>query len=178
MPHVAISAVGHDRPGIVAAVTAVLMEKGCNLEDTSMTILRGQFAMMLVVDVPDGVGPVSLEAALGEVAEAFDLSVRARAVDDDSATAFTGNPWTVVVYGADRPGIVHRVTSALAARGANVVDLTTRVIGEAGQPSYAMVLEITIPEDVDASGVEAELAAAAAELGVECTAHPSDADVF
>ena len=178
MPHVAISAVGHDRPGIVAAVTAVLMEQGCNLEDTSMTILRGQFAMMLVVDVPDGVGPVSLEEALAPVAESFDLAVRARAVDDDTATAFTGAPWTVVVYGADRPGIVHRVTAALAARGANVVDLTTRVIGEGERPSYAMVLEITIPSGVDSDGVEAELAAVAAELGVECTAHPSDADVF
>ena len=178
MPHVAISAVGHDRPGIVAAVTAVLMDQGCNLEDTSMTILRGQFAMMLVVDVPDDVGPVSLEAALGPVAESFDLAVRARAVDDDAATAFTGAPWTVVVYGADRPGIVHRVTAALAARGANVVDLTTRVIGEEDRPSYAMVLEITIPSDVDSDGVEAELASVAAELGVECTAHPSDADVF
>lgn len=178
MPHVAISAVGHDRPGIVAAVTAVLMDQGCNLEDTSMTILRGQFAMMLVVDVPDGVGPVSLESALAEVAESYDLSVRARAVDDDAATAYTGSPWTVVVYGADRPGIVHRVTAALAARGANVVDLTTRVIGDSDNPSYAMVLEVTLPDGVDTDGVEAELAATAAELGVECTMHPSDADVF
>ena len=178
MPHVAISAVGHDRPGIVAAVTAVLMEQGCNLEDTSMSILRGQFAMMLVVDVPEGVGPVSLESALAGVAESFDLAVRARAVDDDAATAYTGSPWTVVVYGADRPGIVHRVTSALAARGANVVDLTTRVIGESDRPSYAMVLEITIPDGVDSGDVEAELAAVASDLGVECTAHPSDADVF
>ena len=178
MAHVAISAVGHDRPGIVAAVTAVLMEQGCNLEDTSMTILRGQFAMMLVVDVPDGVGPVSLEAALAGVAATFDLSVRARAVDDDAGTSFTGSPWTVVVYGADRPGIVHRVTAVLAARNANVVDLTTRVLGEGERQSYAMVLEITIPDDVDSEGVEADLAAAAAELGVECTVHPSDADVF
>jgi glycine cleavage system transcriptional repressor len=178
MPHVAISAVGHDRPGIVAGVTAVLMEQGCNLEDTSMTILRGQFAMMLVVDVPDGVGPVSLEAALADVADAFDLTVRARTVDDDAATTYTGAPWTVVVYGADRPGIVHRVCAALAARGGNVVDLTTRVIGESEHPSYAMVLEITIPDDVDSGSVEAELAAVATELGVECTAHPSDADVF
>ena len=178
MPHVAISAVGHDRPGIVAAVTAVLMEQGCNLEDTSMSILRGQFAMMLVVDVPEGVGPVSLESALTPVAEKFDLAVRARAVDDDATSAYTGSPWTVVVYGADRPGIVHRVTSALAERGANVVDLTTRVIGESDRPSYAMVLEITIPDGVDSGAVEAELAAVASELGVECTAHPSDADVF
>lgn len=178
MPHVAISAVGHDRPGIVAAVTGVLMEQGCNLEDTSMTILRGQFTMMLVVDAPEGVGPVSLESALAGVADSLDLTVRARSVDDDAATAYTGDPWTVVVYGADRPGIVHRVTTALAERGANVVDLTTRVIGGSERPSYAMVLEITLPAGTGAPVLEAELAAVATELGVECTAHPSDADVF
>ena len=54
MGHYAVSAVGADRPGIVAAVTGVFLENGCNLEDTSMTILRGHFAMMLVVAAPDG----------------------------------------------------------------------------------------------------------------------------
>ena len=48
MTHFAVTAVGADRPGIVAAVTGAFAEHGCNLEDSSMTILRGQFAMMLV----------------------------------------------------------------------------------------------------------------------------------
>lgn len=178
MPHVAISAVGHDRPGIVAAVTGVLMEQGCNLEDTSMTILRGQFAMMLVVDVPDGVGPVTLEDALRTVAQRLDLVVRARAVEEDTAAAVDGDPWTIVVYGADRPGIVHEVATALAERGVNVIDLTTRVIGGPDRPNYAMVLEVTVPSGVDGESVAGELAEVAKHLGVECTAHPSDADVF
>src|SRR5438094_166616 len=54
VPHFAVSAVGADRPGIVAAVTGAFLEHGCNLEDTSMTILRGHFAMMLVVAAPEG----------------------------------------------------------------------------------------------------------------------------
>ena len=64
MSHVAVTAVGADRPGIVAGVTKVLFDQGCNLEDTSMTILRGHFAMMLVVDVPAGVAAADLEAAV------------------------------------------------------------------------------------------------------------------
>ncbi len=64
MPHFAVSAVGVDRPGIVAAVTGVLVEQGCNLEDTSMSILRGHFAMMLLVAGPDGLTAEALEAAL------------------------------------------------------------------------------------------------------------------
>jgi predicted amino acid-binding ACT domain protein len=53
----AVSVFGRDRPGIVAAVTRVLADAGCNLEDTSMTILRGHFAMMLVISGGPGYLP-------------------------------------------------------------------------------------------------------------------------
>ncbi|MBV8983066.1 MAG: amino acid-binding protein, partial [Acidimicrobiia bacterium] len=75
MSHYAVSAVGADRPGIVAAVTGVFLEHGCNLEDTSMTILRGHFAMMLVVAAPDGLAQETLEEALAGPAADFDLVV-------------------------------------------------------------------------------------------------------
>jgi len=44
---------GKDRPGIIAKVSGLLFRKGCNLEDISMTLLEGQFAMMMTVCVPD-----------------------------------------------------------------------------------------------------------------------------
>jgi glycine cleavage system transcriptional repressor len=178
VPHVAISAIGLDQPGIVAAVTGVLMDQGCNLEDTSMTILRGQFAMMLVVDAPEGTGPVSIESALAAVGERFDLVVRARTVDESAIEPLEGAGWTVVVYGADRPGIVNRVASLLAGYGANVVDLTTRVMTETEPPSYAMVLEVVVPPEADTDEMTVALQAVATELDVECTAHPSDADIL
>src|SRR3954465_34967 len=83
MAHYAVSAVGADRPGIVAAVTGAFLEHGCNLEDTSMTILRGHFAMMLVVAAPDGLERTALESALAGPASAFELVVAVRAIDDD-----------------------------------------------------------------------------------------------
>ncbi|MBI4859899.1 MAG: hypothetical protein HY815_06505, partial [Candidatus Riflebacteria bacterium] len=49
---IALTAIGEDKPGIVAAVCRVLYETGGNLRDTSMTILSGEFAMILVVAVP------------------------------------------------------------------------------------------------------------------------------
>ncbi len=53
MPHFALSAIGRDRPGIVAAVTAVLLEHGVNVEDSQMAILAGHFSMTLVLALPD-----------------------------------------------------------------------------------------------------------------------------
>lgn len=173
--HLAVSAIGADRPGIVAAVTGVLVDHGCNLEDTTMSNLRGHFAMMLVVAAPAGTDADALEADITAATSGLGLIISVRPIDDAVAASPTGAPWTVSVYGADRPGIVHRVTSLLAAEGVNIVDLTTRVIGDDARPVYAMFLDVTVPEGAT---VADQLDALAAELGVSCTAHPVDADIF
>jgi glycine cleavage system transcriptional repressor len=178
MAHVAVSAIGTDQPGIVAGVTAVLVDQGCNLEDTSMSILRGHFAMMLVVAVPSGVTAESLERALAGVAENRGLVLLVRAIDDGVPEGVAGDLWTVSVHGADRPGIVHRVTKVLADAGVNVVDLTTRIVGDANRPVYVMFLDVVLPATVNANQLEAQLGVLAEELGVSCSVHPADADIL
>ena len=178
MAHLAISALGADRPGIVGAVTGVLVEQGCNLEDTSMSILRGHFAMMLVVAAPDHVGAATLEQALGAAAAQFDLVFAVRAIDDDVPSSPLGEPYALSVYGADRPGIVNRVAVALADLGVNVVDLATRMSGGIERPVYAMLLDVTVPPDVEVEAVEGRLDEVCADLGVEWSLHPADADVL
>ncbi len=177
MAHFAVTAVGADRPGIVAAVTGALAEHGCNLEDSSMTILRGQFAMMLVVDAPAGVGAGELQATLAAPASALDLVLTVRPASESLPTG-PDESWTVSVYGADHPGIVHGVTSLLAARSVNIVDLSTRVIGSPESPVYTMVLQVTLPPEGDPHQLQADLEAKAAELGVTCRLHPSEADIL
>ncbi len=175
MTHLAVSAIGADRPGIVAAVTKVLVDRGCNLEDASMSILRGHFAMMLVVDAPTATDPAALEHELSTATVALGLVVVVRAIDEATLAGADGEEWTVTLYGADRPGIVHRVSSTLAAAGANITDLATRVIGDPGQPVYAMFLDVIAPPG---TSLDAALAGVAEELGVSCTAHRADADIL
>ena len=178
MAHYAISAIGADRPGIVAAVTGALMQLGCNLEDTSMAILRGHFSMMLIVQVPPAVELGDIESALAAATSVLELIVVVRPIDEGVPSSPVGAAWTVSVYGADRPGIVHRVTALLADAGVNVVDLTTHVIGDPERPVYAMFLDVTVPAPVDAGELSARLAGLARELGVSCTAHPAEADIL
>ena len=59
----AITVIGHDRPGIIAETTAVLAGLGLNLEDSTMTLLRGHFAMMLVC--PGDAAAAAVEAGAG-----------------------------------------------------------------------------------------------------------------
>jgi glycine cleavage system transcriptional repressor len=170
---VAVTVIGNDRPGIVAGVTRVLYETGCNLEDVTSTILRGHFAMMLVVRPPEGTTAAALEGSLAATASELGLTVTARPVEDVHV-AVTAPTHMVSVYGADRPGIVYRVTQLLSDAGANITDLTSRVIGEERTPVYALMVEVTI-EDGD---VEARLAELKDELGVDITVHPIETDVL
>lgn len=176
MPRVAVTAIGADRPGIVAGVTGALADLGANLEDTSMSVLSGRFAMVLLVDVPAGVDDTAVRASMAPLARSLHLDIDVHAVEEPALSPVGGDRWSVTVYGADRPGIVHRVTTLLAERDANIVDLTTRVVGR--PPVYAMLLEVDLPPGVDGSACAAALDTLGVELGVECDMHPADADIL
>src|SRR5947209_6352787 len=98
--HVAVTAVGADRPGIAAAVTTVLFEHGGNIEDSRMAILGGHFSMMLIVALPEGADSRALERALDAPARALDLLVAVRPVAEVSPEHALGTPFVVTVYGA------------------------------------------------------------------------------
>lgn len=167
----AITVVGTDRPGIVATVARVLLERGCNLEDVSSTILCGHFSMMLVVTAPENVDPATVESDLAEAGRDLGLIVAVRPVPP--AAPDVPQPTHVVsVYGADRPGIVFKVAEALAAQGANITDLTSRVIGEDSTPVYALMLEVVFP--TGATEPKLDLG----EMDVEVSIHPVQADVL
>lgn len=178
MPTFAVTSVGQDRPGIVAAVTRQLLDAGCNLEDTAMTILRGQFAMVMVVDVPPGVTPADLEAALADRTRDLELVVSVREVHPAAGVVDVfGSRCTVVAYGPDHPGIVNHVAEALAARDVNIVDVATRVSGAAGA-LYSMVMEVVLPAGLDPEELERQLAETAVRDDLTIRVSPVDADLF
>ena len=138
VPRFSLSALGVDVPGIVAAVSGALGDQGCNLEDSTMTILQGHFAILLVVTAPDGTTTADLEGALEPAARQFDLLIVVRSLADrapsDDARPTSPSHSTIAVHGADRPGIVKAVAGALAEKGGNVVDLSTQIGRSFGSP--------------------------------------------
>lgn len=172
MALLAVTVIGNDRPGIVAAVTKALFEAGCNLEDVSSTILRGHFSMVMIVRSTEDA--TTLEEDLRTAARAMELVVTARPLAEASP-GFARPSHMVSVYGADQPGLVFRVADALQGLGANITDLTSRVIGEPDEPVYALLLEISLRDDVD---VTAALGSLMAELHVDVSVHPIEADLL
>ena len=182
MPRFALSALGVDVPGIVAAVSGALGDQGCNLEDSTMTILQGHFAILLVVTAPEGTTAADLEAALDHPANKFDLVIAVRPLEDrapgaDDDTTEPYESLTIAVHGADRPGIVKAVAGALAEHGGNVVDLSTQLIGAADRPVYVLTLSALVREGSSLE-VEEAVIRTAGELGVSCTVRREDADVL
>jgi glycine cleavage system transcriptional repressor len=174
----AVWTVGADRPGIVAAVTGVLFGMGCNLKDCSMTVLSTHFAMVMEVEGPDDLAPETLEAELARSEGCAGLSVDVRPARKGASTVVEGDPYIVSVYGSDHPGIVHRISTLLADNRVNITDVNTRVIGRNGEPVYAMLLEVTVPRNLDPTELDGALQATAAEVGVEASLDPADADVL
>jgi glycine cleavage system transcriptional repressor len=137
----ALSAIGRDRPGIVAAISRVLLDLGGNVEDSQMSILRGHFAVMLIVALPESVDSAELEGRLKKVREDLDLEAVAVSPVDELDS---GPPPTHVltVYGADHPGIVNSVSSELAERSVSITGLETRLTGAEDDRIYVMLMEI------------------------------------
>ncbi|MDX6210646.1 MAG: glycine cleavage system transcriptional repressor [Frankiales bacterium] len=172
MSLLAVTVIGVDRPGIIAAVTGALAEVGGNLEDSSMTILGGHFAMSLIVSVEAGEDAV--RAALEPVTGALGLAAFVGEVTLELGHTSTGSPYVVSVHGADRPGIVSRVMGVIASYGGNVSDLTTRLTGDL----YVVVADVEVPLEVDLDALRASLDGAAEELGVEVTVRAADPDLL
>jgi glycine cleavage system transcriptional repressor len=175
----AVSGIGLDRPGIIAAVAERLVAHGVNVTDSQMAILRGHFAMMLLVTGPDGLDEVVLAEELRETGRALGMeALTLREVTE--AAPGTGEPgWVVSVHGADHPGILAAVTRALADAGVNVCDLKPRLVGEAdGRPLYVMLMEVAPPEDLAEDDLRALLRAAAESQRVDVALQALEPDVL
>ena len=167
MAHLAVTVIGPDRPGIIADVTRALAGAGVNLEDSTMTLLRGHFAMMLICSGP------SLDEVDRAVAPlSGELVVTVREVGPDQPAAALGPSYLLSVHGADRPGIVSAITTVVAAAGGNITDLSTRLSGSL----YVLTAEVDLPRTVDVDDLRTALDATADHLGVDATLHPTETD--
>lgn len=170
-------AVGRDRPGIVAALTEVLLAHGLNVEDSQMTILGGHFTTMLIVGSTGRADVSAIEAELAAAGRRVGLELVQVAEVEQVKRQAAGSQAShvVTVYGADHPGIVHAVATALGDRDVNITDLNTRLV-QGDDPLYVMMLEVAPPGGMRLEAFEHALAAVGEEQGVEVTIRPLEQD--
>ena len=139
--------VGKDQPGIVAQVTAALFVAGGALGETSMMRLCSNFTIMMMVEIDgdekqicEAVHPVTERLGLHLHLDRIDPGLHQHQIPD----------LRVLVYGADRPGIVAQVTGTLAESGFNITELDSQVGGERDKPIYVLMIEGVASAGVDA----------------------------
>jgi len=140
--HVLLSISGKDRTGIVRDVAASLVNIQANIEDSSMTALRGRFTMMLIVHLADASDMSVLKATLAELEQRTALTVQSQVLAEAEVQETSAEPNCVItVSGADQAGIVYAVSDALAELGASIVDVSTQVRSHEDGDRYMMALE-------------------------------------
>jgi glycine cleavage system transcriptional repressor len=174
MASYALSAIGRDRPGIVAEVTGTLLRHGVNLADSQMAILGGHFAMMLVLETSKATNLKALRADLESSRSKLELEAISLSAIDAAQARIDEPSHVITLYGADHPGIVNSVTAALAERGVNVTDLDTHLVGEESEPVYMMILEVALPEDLSGEELETFLREVARDQKLELSVRPLD----
>src|SRR5688572_28908171 len=151
--YLVLTAVGTDRPGIVAELTALLAERGANVADSRMAVLGGEFALMMLVSA----APEVLEGVreeVGPVAERLGLRLLLKETESPEAhRAGNVRSYEVHVHALDHPGIVHAVTAAVRQLGGNIVSLDTSAYQAAvtGAPLFEMNLYADFPAAVTAA---------------------------
>ena len=144
-----ITAVGQDRPGLVDQLTGCLLDAGCNVADSRMVNLRGQFAIIMLAEVPDHALD-KVEPALQAVGEKTGLKVSVTTQQQPShSPRRAGMPFTLKAYAMDQPGLVHRITHLLHQKQVNIEELQTKLEAGSytGTPLFTLTMRITVPAD-------------------------------
>lgn len=169
MTRLVLSVVGDDRPGLVQALSDVIVGHGGNWEECGLADEAGQFSGFVVVAVPDARAR-DFTTALGGIEEL--LRVTPYAVPDDfvrPAMPPAAPGLSLHVLGDDRPGIVHQVADALVELGASIswIKSLTRDAPESGGQLFEADVHVVLPAGADQDEARGALESLAEEIMVD-----------
>jgi glycine cleavage system transcriptional repressor len=167
-----LSAMGKDRPGIVADVSEVIYECGGNVEDSSMSLLRNHFALLLLFSTEREEVNQKLSFALKRLGGEKNLTVFYSPITFEEAypkIKEETDRFKITTSGVDHAGIVFKVCRLLADRKVNIIDMEThRVLSaESGTPLFEMDMEVEVPKSVSEPGLREDLHRLSNELVID-----------
>ncbi len=168
-----MTAFGKDRIGFVADLSRVIYENGCNLEDSTMTNVADEFALILLLSGrEDGGLEDRLAADCRRLEKEKGISAFIRPVSSATAAPKEAvSSHTLHVEGLDQAGIVYKVSQYLADNHINIAHLNSKVDSspESGAAIYTMEIKVEIPQGAPLDNIEQELSQIADELNVDIT---------
>lgn len=164
-----ITALGDDRPGIVDELSKALFKHNLNIEDSRMSVLGGEFAVLLLVSGPQQ----SIDDFVGDTAS-LEQSLKMKILVKMTSSKTSPQavmPYTVEVVAIDHPGIVHKLASFFSGRQINIVDLHTERYAAAhtATPMFAVSITIAIPADIAIKALRDEFIDMCDELNLDAS---------
>ena len=158
-----ITAIGSDRPGIVSELSGIISTHGGNVEESRMSRLGSDFAIIMLVSVSTD-WEESLEVALQSI---NDLTIstkptKIRELGDNKK-------YKINLNGADNEGIVKVLSKYLAENSINILEMETHISQApiSGTPLFNLNASVSIPNDVEEKGIQSDLSQISQKLGVE-----------
>jgi len=172
-----LSAIGRDKPGLVADLAQLIYDADANLEDSRMTILGSDFAVILLCSSTHRDAADEIARGAKHLERDHGLTILLRSLDGGprpSVPAPGTRLYAVSAAGEDRAGIVASICRALAARGVNIADLTTRSRpGPGGSPHYELSMHVEVPSTVDVRELRDALEEEADRLVIDVALMPA-----
>lgn len=166
-----MTAVGPDRPGLVEQFSALIHEHDCNLEDSRMAILAGEFAIILLFSGSEAAVEQVREASAANLEEKLGFRVTFKSTERKSVPP--QRAYSLRVSGADQRGIVRRVGEVLSNLNINVASFESQLEHAAfsGTPMFSIHAKLQLKEDGQAETLREGLreAGAALDLVVDLT---------
>ena len=160
-----LTIVGPDRPGLVNLISERATAHGANWLESRMANLAGQFAGIVLLQVPDA----ELEALVKAIEEfrAQGLRVTAQRGAGNSARAMRRLHLELV--GQDRPGIVRDISGALARLGVSIDELVTDCVSGSmsGESLFRARAKLQVPQGVETAQLRRVLEDLANDLMVD-----------
>ena len=172
-----LSAIGSDRPGLVADLALLIYDCGANLEDSRMTILGTDFAVILLCSAaaPDVADRIAVGAKRLEHDHGLTILLRSLEGERRPPVPAPGTRlYRLEAAGEDRAGIVSGLCRVLADRGVNIAELSSHSRpGPGGSPHYEMSLRLEVPDTLDARALRAALEREADRLVIDVSLMPA-----
>ncbi|WP_455198951.1 glycine cleavage system protein R [Kaarinaea lacus] len=167
-----ITALGKDRPGIVDKLSEAITSSDCNIVDSRMTVLGGEFAVILLVSGKWN-QLAKLEDALHGLRESLELTITSKRTEP-SEPGGDLMPYTVEVISIDHPGIVYKLANFFSKRNINIQELNTTRYSAAhtGTPMFALHITANIPSDIHVATLRDEFLDFCESQNMDATIEP------
>ncbi len=156
-----LSAIGSDRPGLVADLAQLVFDCDANLEDSRMTILGTDFAVILLCSSADKDATERIAVGAKRLERDHGLTILLRPLEGGKrppVPAPDTKLYRIEAVGEDRAGIVAGLCRVLANRGVNIAELTTHSRpGPGGSPHYELMVLAEVPKNLDARALREAL---------------------